>query len=77
MEVIKLENEIIYANELLEENNTLSGTTSTVVVDNSKTEELLTHIDTDLQSIICFLVFFTLVILLKYVYKFFDMFFVI
>jgi len=77
MEVIKLENEIVYTNELLEENNTLSGTTSTVVVDNSKTEELLTHIDTDLQSIICFLVFFTLVILLKYVYKFFDMFFVI
>jgi len=77
MEVIKLENEIVYTNELLEENNTISGTTSTVVVDNSKTEELLTHIDTDLQSIICFLVFFTLVILLKYVYKFFDMFFVI
>ena len=77
MEVIKLKNEIVYVNELIEENNTLSGTTSTVVVDNSKTEELLTNIDTDLQFIICFFVFFTLIILLKYVYKFFDMFFVI
>ena len=77
MEVIKLENEIVYDNELIEEYNTLSGTTSTVVVDNSKSEELLTRIDTDLQFIICFLVFFVLVIILKYVYKFFDMFFVI
>lgn len=72
-----MENEIVYDNELIEEYNTLSGTTSTVVVDNSKSEELLIRIDTDLQFIICFLVFFVLVIILKYVYKFFDMFFVI
>lgn len=72
-----MENEIVYDNELIEEYNTLSGTTSAVVVDNSKSEELLARIDTDLQFIICFLVFFVLVIILKYVYKFFDMFFVI
>lgn len=72
-----MENGIIYDNELIEENNTIVGTNSTVVVDNSKTEELLTTVDTDLQCILCILVFFTLVIILKYVYKFFDMFFVI
>ena len=72
-----MENEIINDNELIEENNTISGTSSTIVVDNSKAEELLTNIDTDLQFIICFLVFFSLIIILKYVYKFFDMFFVI
>lgn len=72
-----MENGIIYDNELIEENNTTVGTNSTVIVDNSKTEELLTNVDTDLQCILCFLVFFTLVIILKYVYKFFDMFFVI
>lgn len=63
-------------NEIINENNTIENTT-TIVVDNSQNEEMLTKIDTDLQSIICFLVFFVLIILLKYVYKFFDMFFVI
>lgn len=63
-------------NEVINENNTIENTT-TIVVDNSQNEEMLTKIDTDLQSIICFLVFFVLIILLKYVYKFFDMFFVI
>ena len=63
-------------NEVINENNTIENTT-TIVVDNSQNEEILTKIDTDLQSIICFLVFFVLIILLKYVYKFFDMFFVI
>ena len=63
-------------NEIINENNTIENTT-TIVVDNPQNEEMLTKIDTDLQSIICFLVFFVLIILLKYVYKFFDMFFVI
>lgn len=63
-------------NEIINENNTIENTT-TIVVDNSQNEEMLAKIDTDLQSIICFLVFFVLIILLKYVYKFFDMFFVI
>lgn len=63
-------------NEVINENNTIENTI-TIVVDNSQNEEILTKIDTDLQSIICFLVFFVLIILLKYVYKFFDMFFVI
>ena len=37
--------------------------------------ELLKLIHTDLGVIICFLVFFVLVIILKYIYKFFDMIF--
>ena len=37
--------------------------------------ELLELIHTDLSYIICFLVFFVLVIILKYIYKFFDMIF--
>ena len=37
--------------------------------------ELLELIHTDLAYIICFLVFFVLIILLKYIYKFFDMIF--
>lgn len=44
-----------------------------------ETEEL-TNIDintihNDLSVIVCFLVFFTLVIILKYIYKFFNMMF--
>lgn len=37
--------------------------------------ELLEAIHTDLSCIVCFLIFFVLVIILKYVYKFFDMIF--
>lgn len=37
--------------------------------------EILELIHTDLGYIICFLVFFVLVIILKYIYKFFDMIF--
>lgn len=37
--------------------------------------DILNLIHTDLGYIICFLVFFVLVILLKYIYKFFDMIF--
>lgn len=37
--------------------------------------ELLELIHTDLGCILAFLLFFTLVILLKYIYKFFGMFF--
>lgn len=41
------------------------------------TEELtlLTNIHNDLGFICCFLIFFTLVIILKYAYKFFNMIF--
>lgn len=37
--------------------------------------ELLELIHTDLSCIACFLVFFAFVIILKYIYKFFDMIF--
>lgn len=37
--------------------------------------ELLKLIHTDLGYIVCFLIFFVLVIILKYIYKFFDMIF--
>lgn len=37
--------------------------------------DLLNLIHTDLGYIICFLVFFVLIIILKYTYKFFDMLF--
>lgn len=44
-----------------------------------ETEELvnidINTIHTDLSVIACFLVFFTLVIILKYIYKFFNMIF--
>lgn len=37
--------------------------------------EILELIHTDLGYIVCFLVFFVVVIILKYIYKFFDMIF--
>ena len=37
--------------------------------------ELLALIHSDLGYIVCFLIFFVLVIILKYIYKFFDMLF--
>lgn len=37
--------------------------------------ELLEAIHNDLGVITCFLIFFTLVVILKYCYKFFDMIF--
>lgn len=65
-------------------NTSVENTTSNNVSDNSTTtntasttqyEEMLTTIHTDLGFICSFLVFFTLVILLRYIYKFFNMFF--
>lgn len=38
-------------------------------------EEMLQQIHYDLSVIICFLVFFVIVIILKYIYKFFNMIF--
>lgn len=38
-------------------------------------EEMLQQIHYDLSIIICFLVFFVIVIILKYIYKFFNMIF--
>ena len=52
------------------ENIVVEESTNTITYD-----EQLTQIHNDLGFICCFLVFFVLIILLKYAYKFFDMFF--
>ena len=51
--------------------------TSNVVGVPSDEITLLNNIHTDLGVICSFIVFFALVVILKYVYKFFNMFFVI
>lgn len=53
-------------------NNTVENT---VIADDNTTlnDDKLDLIHQDLGFIICFIVFFVLVILLKYAYKFFDM----
>ena len=61
------ENEIV-ENEVIE-----NETTETIVVEDISYNEQLSQIHTDLRLIICFIIFFVLVILLKYTYKFFDM----
>ena len=44
------------------------------IIENIVTEtELLSNIHTDLSAIACFLVFFSLVIILYFGYRFFDM----
>lgn len=59
-------------------NVVMDNNTSITVVDSSgQYNEMLNTLHTDLGFICSFLVFFTLVIILKYVYKFFNMFFVI
>lgn len=52
------------------ENILVEETTNTITYD-----EQLNQIHNDLGFICCFLVFFVLVVLLKYAYKLFDMFF--
>lgn len=51
------------------ETNTETAEVTGVTEDNT----ILTDIHNDLGLICCFLVFFTLVIILKYAYKFFNM----
>ena len=57
--------------------NELNNTTQniTVVVQDETTSEQLTLIHNDLGFICSFIIFFVLVVLLKYSYKFFDIFF--
>lgn len=64
-----MENEVA-ENEVLE-----TETTENVIVEDSSLNEQLTQIHEDLGLITCFIIFFVLVILLKYAYKFFDMIF--
>ena len=59
------------------DNNTVSDNTTSYVASNTEEIEMLNTIHTDLGVICSFIIFFVLVIILKYVYKFFDMFFVI
>ena len=57
-----------------EVNNTTQNITIEVVQDQTTTEQL-NLIHNDLGFICSFIIFFVLVILLKYAYKFFDIFF--
>ena len=59
-----------------EENNVIQD--NIVLVETTETNEeleILKEIHNDLGIITCFIVFFTLVIILKYAYKFFNMIF--
>lgn len=56
-----------------EENNLIQE--NVVLVDTTNNTEILQAIHNDLGIITCFIVFFTLVIILKYSYKFFNMIF--
>lgn len=66
----------------LEENTVVENTTTNnnevygnIVIEDTNNITTLDTIHTDLSTIICFLIFGVLVILLIYAYKFFDMFF--
>ena len=79
MEVSILENDtsnFISDNEVIE-NYIDSESTESIVVEDTENIVTLQDIHTDLSFIICFIIFFVLVVLMRYVYKFFDMFFVI
>lgn len=56
-------------------NSTVDTNTTTNTSSPAEYEDMLNTIHTDLGFICCFLVFFVLVILLRYIYKFFNMFF--
>lgn len=53
----------------------MEETTINEVVELTTNTELLQQIHNDLSIVVCFLVFFTIVIILKYIYKFFNMIF--
>ena len=54
-------------------NSNLDNSTENIVEVDTTIEGKLDQIHQDLGLISCFIIFFVLVILLKYVYKFFDM----
>ena len=58
------------------ENFTEENTTSTIVVDNSINDNLQ-FIHNDLGILTSFIVFFVIILLCHYAYKFFNMFFII
>lgn len=57
------------------ENETTENIVVEETINTTTYDEQLTQIHNDLGFICCFLVFFVLVVLLKYAYKLFDMFF--
>lgn len=58
----------------MEENEVIENkTTESLVVEDVTISNQLEQIHTDLGIILSFIVFFVLVVLLKYAYKFFDM----
>ena len=62
----------------MEENTVLNETTDNtenVIIQDDSVNEQLSQIHEDLGLITCFIIFFVLVIILKYAYKFFDMIF--
>ena len=59
----------------METENTTNETVENVVIEDTTVIEQLSQIHNDLGFIACFIIFFTLVIILKYTYKFFDMIF--
>ena len=65
------ENNETSENTVVEEN-----TTTTIIYDNSVVENLQT-IHNDLGALTSFIIFFVIVLICHYVYKFFNMFFVI
>ena len=62
----------------MEENtvlNEITDNTENVIIQDDSVNEQLSQIHEDLGLIACFIIFFVLVIILKYAYKFFDMIF--
>lgn len=72
-------NEVVNTSSDIENNTTNETTTDNTTTYTEQQENVISiqDIHNDLGIITSFLIFFVLVILLKYVYKFFDMFFVI
>lgn len=70
--VTEEENIIESTNENIEYTEEVQSTEEIIEYTN---DEVLQQIHYDLSIIICFLVFFVIVIILKYIYKFFNMIF--
>lgn len=66
------ENIIESTEEILENTEEVKETEEIIEYTN---DEMLEQIHYDLSIITCFLIFFTIVIILKYIYKFFNMIF--
>lgn len=74
-EILKSTNENIEETEEAELQETKEEQQETSEITEYSDNELLNLIHNDLGIIACFLIFFVLVIILKYIYKFFNMIF--